>query len=113
MVPMINVVFLLLVFFLISAQLTPPEPFEIALPEATTAERAAEGRDVLYVGADGGLAYRAARGADAVALVAAEARDGPLLVRADRAVPGAEIARLLARLAAAGIARVDLVATGG
>ena len=33
-VPMINVVFLLLIFFLISAQISPPDPFETRLPVA-------------------------------------------------------------------------------
>ncbi len=30
LLPMINVVFLLLIFFLISAEMTPPEPFEVS-----------------------------------------------------------------------------------
>ncbi|HDR27780.1 biopolymer transporter ExbD [Rhodovulum sp.] len=110
-VPMINVVFLLLVFFLISAQLTPPEPFDIATPEAGS-DRPVEGQDILYVGPDGTLAYRDARGDAALALLAGEARDGALLVRADKAAPGAEIARLLARLAATGVVSVELIATG-
>ena len=33
-VPMINVVFLLLVFFVMTAQIAPPDPFDIAPPEA-------------------------------------------------------------------------------
>ncbi|TCP44143.1 biopolymer transporter ExbD [Rhodovulum marinum] len=110
-VPMINVVFLLLVFFLISAQLTPPEPFDIAAPAAGS-DRPAEGQDILYVGADGVLAYRQVRGDAALDLLAAEPREGGLLVRADKAAPGAEIARLVARLAAVGVAPVEIVATG-
>lgn len=31
-VPMINVVFLLLIFFLMTAQIAPPDPFEVAPP---------------------------------------------------------------------------------
>jgi len=109
-VPMINVVFLLLVFFLISAQLAPPEPFEITPPEAEVADPA-EGRDILFIGADGSVAYGEARGDAVFARLAAEDREETLLVRADASVAGADIARVLARLAATDVGPVTLVAT--
>ena len=36
LLPMINVVFLLLIFFLISAEMTPPEPFEVSSPRGAS-----------------------------------------------------------------------------
>ena len=110
---MINVVFLLLVFFLMTATIAPPEPFEVTPPESR-ADAPAEIDRPLFVGADGQLAWGGAEG-DAAILALAAAELGwsggpPLVIRADREVPGAEIARLLARLAEFGIANIQLVA---
>ncbi|WP_201150810.1 ExbD/TolR family protein [Rhodovulum sulfidophilum] len=61
-VPMINVVFLLLIFFLMSARLVPPAPFEAEPPRADGAEPAAG--EMLHLSASGDLAFGAARGSD-------------------------------------------------
>ncbi|MBF9033065.1 biopolymer transporter ExbD [Rhodobacterales bacterium HKCCE2091] len=105
---MINVVFLLLVFFLMSAQIVPPEPFAVAPPEAaaTAAELPA---DTLFVAADGQLAYEDARNDSVFAAIAARTADAPLAIRADADLPGADLAALLPRLAAAGVTGFDLV----
>lgn len=120
LLPMINVVFLLLVFFLISARMTPPEPFPVTPPEAEAQEEA-QGLFTLHIAADGLAGYRDGLGEGAlVALAAARgarcaavdcAADPPrLLLRADAALPGQALARLLPRLAGMGFARVDLLA---
>lgn len=121
-VPMINVVFLLLVFFLMTAQIAPPEPFAVAPPEAE-AGTPSEGDFTLHLGPDGTLGFRDVTGAEA-ALAALEADlesycaaggcgDGvpppPVILRADAAVPGAELAALLPRLGELGFAAVQLV----
>lgn len=112
-VPMINIVFLLLVFFLMTASIAPPEPFETRPPEAVTPDGAA-GPARLHVSAAGALAYGAASGPEALAAAIAEAagQEGEgavLVVQADAALPAASLARLLGRLAQGGIARVELV----
>lgn len=104
-VPMINVVFLLLIFFLMTAQIAPPEPFEITPPASDSAAQA-EGADVLYVAADGALAYGAARGA---AVFAALRGTRAVQMRADAALPAGRLAGLLAQLRAAGVTDVTLV----
>lgn len=104
-VPMINVVFLLLVFFLLTAQIAPAPPFEVVLPEAESAAPP-EAERVLHVGADGTPALGEARG-DAVWMALAGGA-GALSVRADADLPAAEMARLLTRLAAAGIDDITL-----
>ena len=43
-VPMINVVFLLLIFFLMTAQITAPTPVEVTPPSVTLADWGATGR---------------------------------------------------------------------
>jgi len=106
-VPMINVVFLLLIFFLMTAQITPPAPFEVRPPKAARGAAQEPGM-VLYVAADGALAYGAARGDAVFAALVARARDRPLILRVDAALPGADLAALLPRLAAVGQARVTL-----
>lgn len=109
-VPMINVVFLLLIFFLISAQITPPAPFEVTLPDATGGT-AAVPADTLHIDADGQLAFNASRG-EAVydALAARATPDAALLIRADAALDAAILARLLPELAARGVSAVELLA---
>ena len=110
-VPMINVVFLLLVFFLLTAQIAPPDPVEIALPlaEAPTAEKLDQ---ALYLTASGETAWQDTRGAAAVSSAMAAAGDGPVTLRADARAPAADLAALLAQLSAAGARQVALV-TGG
>jgi len=109
-VPMINVVFLLLIFFLMSATLAPPDPFDVAPPEAEGVQAGAP-TGTLYLAADGRLAYGPVRG-DAVfaPIAAATPRPESLTLRADGAVPGAEVARVLERLAIAGVTTVEIVA---
>ncbi len=131
LLPMINVVFLLLIFFLISARLAPPEPFAVAPPEARAGARAAA-ELTLYLGADGALGFRESLSAPATpaqeaaadapvlaALAAARAAycaeedcaaaPPPLALRADQGAPVARLARLMRALGASGFARVDLI----
>ncbi len=107
-VPMINVVFLLLIFFLMTAQITPPEPFEVNPPESS-AEAPADGRHILFVAADGGLALGDLRDDAVFAGLGDLGENEALMVRADKAVEAGRIAALLPRLAAQGVRRVKLV----
>jgi biopolymer transport protein ExbD len=105
-VPMINVVFLLLIFFMISSELTPAPPFDVTPPEAA-ADESAPADDTLFVDAAGQIAWRDLRGEAALAALAARGQ-APLEIRADAAVPAREVAALLAELAGLGIADVRL-----
>lgn len=107
-VPMINVVFLLLVFFLMTAELRPAPPLEVRLPEAAGAPL--EAAAPLIAAADGTLAFGELRGE--AALAAAAAAPAPLALRADRDLPGTDLARLLSALAARGQGAVALVTEG-
>ena len=109
-VPMINVVFLLLIFFLMTAQIAPPDPFDVSPPTAR-AEDPGDARDILYVAADGRLAFGAARGEAVFEALGDRAAEGPLMLRADAALDAADLARLLPRLAAVGVTDIALVAT--
>lgn len=106
---MINVVFLLLIFFLMTAQIAPPMPFDVALPRATGDEDSGQG--ALYISTDGEIAFETARG-DA-ALTQAAKSDGPLRLHADASLPAATLARVLAQLSTLGATQIELVTEGG
>lgn len=121
LLPMINVVFLLLIFFLISARLTPPEPFSVAPPEARAAEEA-RGDFNLFLSASGQIGFRDVIGEDALVAVTAAKDDycrtsdcmaepAVLTLRADAGLEAAELAQLMPRLATMGFTRIELVAT--
>jgi biopolymer transport protein ExbD len=104
-VPMINVVFLLLIFFLMTATIAPPDPFATVPPEAA-ASVAADSGNVLHVSADGAVAFGELRGE---AALAAAAEEVSVTIRADARLATTELAGILARLAGAGVADVSLV----
>lgn len=110
-VPMINVVFLLLIFFLMTAQIVPPAPFDITPPHSSAANPAAE-PETLYLSATGALAYEGALGEDALAAIAARDSTTPLALRADASLSADTLAALLPKLAAAGVRETRLI-TGG
>lgn len=108
-IPMINVVFLLLVFFLMTAQIAPPEPFEV-IPPASEAEGPALGRSILHVSATGEMVFEEAVGQTAVlSALSGFPEEEPLMLRADRGVSAETIAALLPKLAAAGVRSLKLV----
>lgn len=121
LLPMINVVFLLLIFFLMTAELAPPEPFPVAPPTAAEGEQA-DGPLTLYLNTAGEIGFRDVTGRDAAFAALAAARDErcalddcatdppQLLLRADGAAPAATLAALLPGLARLGFKHIDLVA---
>jgi biopolymer transport protein ExbD len=102
---MINVVFLLLIFFLMAAQIAPPEPFDATLPEAEP-ETPDEAPSALYIAADGAMAFGDLTGEAALdAAIAA----GPLTLRADARADASIVAEILTRLSANGAQSLTLV----
>lgn len=107
-VPMINVVFLLLIFFLMTAQIAPPEPFQVMLPSAER-EDPAEGEVTLYVSAEGLIGFLDFENDAAISEAVAIAGNEALMVRADAGVNASTVAALLRELAQAGAKDVTLV----
>lgn len=112
--PLINIVFLLLIFFLIAGKLRAPDPFEVAPPEAAAEETPDESGPQLLIGADGALALDGValeEGALLAALRAQFKQNGPQLLRvkADAAAEAVQVAALLARLRATGPAQTSLI----
>lgn len=111
-IPMINVVFLLLIFFLLTAQISPSTPFPVTPPDSSSDIRA-QAQDVLYVSATGELAWNEARGDDVWPLIAARTDDGPVQIRADASAPAAMLAAHLKQLRQATDAGAQLVVNKG
>ncbi|WP_176249503.1 MULTISPECIES: biopolymer transporter ExbD [unclassified Sulfitobacter] len=106
-VPMINVVFLLLIFFMMSATITQAPPFDLTLPE-TQAKGEVTGDQTLYLSAQGTVGYDGALDDAAWDLLGA-VDPAPLTVRADATLEARRLAQVLARLSAMGHADVELV----
>ncbi|MGH1355302.1 MAG: ExbD/TolR family protein [Thalassovita sp.] len=108
-VPMINVVFLLLIFFLMTSEIAPPEPFDVTPPAADSAtDPSAE--PILYVDAKGQLAFENLRDASAIAALAERsAKDQVIQLRADAELEAKTLARILRQLAESGLSRVELM----
>ncbi|MEO9778339.1 MAG: biopolymer transporter ExbD [Sedimentitalea sp.] len=120
-VPMINVVFLLLIFFLMSAQIAPPEPFDVEPPVMDETD-SAEGEFRLYMDAEGQLGYLDVFGEVEVLAALTAARESycaaepcpqdtppPLILRADAKLDATRLAALMPKLGAAGFRVVQLV----
>ena len=136
LLPMINVVFLLRIFFLLAARLAPPSPFALrppALAAATSNSGSNSGAEpaaapgkrlVLWLSAAGEMAYQDWRGAAALQALGAarqacvagadaapDAQDcARLTLRLDGATPAVRLSALLPQLAELGFGRVAVVA---
>ncbi len=114
--PLINVVFLLLIFIVLSGVISSPDPFELVPPDASTGEDVENvGSDtIVYVADTGELRFRdLADETDVLVLIGQLAGSGgleTLTVRADAGVPAVRIVKLIERLRATGIARIQLQA---
>lgn len=107
MAPMINVVFLLLIFFMLAARMAPPDPYETTPPEATGG--LPEGRVELFLSPEGEFAFGDARGEAALSAIGEARAAAPVLLRADGGMEAAILARALKALAEAGLDPVELV----
>ena len=110
-VPMINVAFLLLIFFLMTAQITPPLPFEVT-PPPSDSEARAEGPVVLNISTQGVLYFDGATGEAVWPRIATLPPGTALMIRADAGFSAAELTRILTRLAEGGLTSIALVTEG-
>lgn len=111
MLPLINIVFLLLIFFMIAGSLQKLGPFDVDPPASSTAESQPEDTIVLWFGknAEIGIDDRQGKIADLTALLPADYAGRPVEIRADRTTEGARVVALLKRLQELGIEKVQLM----
>jgi len=113
LLPLVNVVFLLMVFFLSAGRFGAPKP-EAATPESSRAESRAAMARVLELKADGTLASGGQVFAEAELSIRAVAWAGqPLDVKAAGKVPADRVLRLLAVLRQVGVLDVRLLTVKG
>ena len=126
-IPLIDVVFFLVIAFMMISHLTTARPFAVALPESVQ-QQGTDGEFTLFLSAAGqaGFISQNAVLTGETALLALSqaladhgagldcAEEPPALqIAADAATPAPVLAALLPRLAAMGFASVQLVTTGG
>ena len=116
MIPLINVVFLMLAFFMILGQIEPPDAVPLDPPESLSREVQGEYAATLLVAANQAL-YLDNRRLDAGQLAgeirrlletAADPQSVRVLVKADGSLPATELREVLALLRAGGLLRVSL-----
>lgn len=112
--PLTNVVFLLLIFFMLAGHLSTPEPFAITPPQSVSQTRAgSQGMDV-QISADGQLAFEG-HTLTATALQAAVRKrlannpDTRLRLHADGTTESARVVKIMRRLHAAGAHQLRLI----
>ncbi len=112
--PLINVVFLLLIFFMVVGRISASDPFEIE-PTRSESEGPAPGeRQLVHVGADGRLALDGAiLSEDALVARIADGGGRELRIKADARAEADAVVRLLDRLRAAGVERARLMTVPG
>lgn len=109
--PLINIVFLLLIFFMLAGSVQILPPFDLTPPETAHADREDVTPDLLSIAADGRMAF----GSSPVQADELLARLGgwnpaqPLQVEADAALPVKDLTKILTDLRAAGVAQVRLL----
>ncbi len=126
LLPLIDVVFFLVIAFMMVSHLKTPQPFAVTPPESVQ-RRASDATFTLFVSPDGVPGFVADRpltGEAALARLAvaraahcatADCLQNPPALRlsADAGTPGPGLAALLPVLAGMGFGQVDMVATGG
>lgn len=112
--PLTNVVFLLLIFFMLAGRITAPMPFEVDPPLSVSEANAQAGAIEVQVGADGALAVDGeplALGAlaDKVRSKLAEDGDRALRIRADGGGDATRVVSVMQALRDAGATRLRLI----
>lgn len=113
LVPLINIVFLLLIFFMLTSTLVTPDAFDVTPPQSQQGDAAPAPPTVVLVGPDGALALNNEPVAlsqlePGLAAARAESPGSPLLIKADAQATTADVMAVLRRARAAGMERVGL-----
>lgn len=108
---MINVVFLLLIFFLITSTLAPRPDQPITRPMVGPTEHdrdIASDPNYLFIPADGSLIYLGRDNDAAWASLSAQ-NPSPIIIEADQSLPAATLVTVISRLEQLGLGPVQMV----
>lgn len=110
--PLINIVFLLLIFFMLAGRLAAGDPFPIAPAASTSETLAAAVESHLLISADGRVALNGVEMVRASAIAALSAQPpAKVTLKADADADSQAIVSLLAELGATGIETIELLTT--
>lgn len=113
LVPLINIVFLLLIFFMLSTTLVTPDKFDIELPVSDKKDSLGTGPIVVLIKADGSVALNNTLLTmnQLSSFLESQIRTGlkpELMIRADASANTADVVSVLRQAKIAGIERVSL-----
>lgn len=111
MLPLINIVFLLLVFFMLAGRLAATDPLQIEAPHSSSEEPKIGHHMVVYMDADGRLAFDGSV-LDGTALrsaIAERAAFGELHLKADGEAEARQVIAVMELLRDAGVERLELL----
>ena len=112
--PLINVVFLLLIFFMLAGRLAASDPFQISPPTSDSEGPAARHEFIVLVGVDGELALdnevmQAEALKNAVAERMAANQDAKVRLKADSEAAANDVVGVMELLREAGVGRLKLL----
>jgi len=108
--PLINVIFLLLIFVLLTSVIEPDPPVPVELPYSSTSPTPDDPGRVVFLSADGRRASELdILDRDALKAWVADNEPDLVAVRADRRLPAGELFGLVAELETLGVPRIELV----
>ena len=108
--PLINIVFLLLIFFMVAGRLVAGDPFKIEPPTSVHEGLPVADAMLLLIGADGTLALNGETMSEDRAVAAiARAASTQVNIKADGAAEAVAFVRLIERLKNAGVTSVTLM----
>lgn len=113
-IALINIVFLMLIFFMVAGTLAPPLDARVSLVETDTLDGRAP-PDATVLTSDGTLSYRGAPTTTQEIIARATGQDGEVAVRivVDRNVPATILMQHAARLRTAGAQQVWIITERG
>ena len=109
--PLINVVFLLLIFFLLAGRLSATDPFQVEVPRSLGGKPIGGHDMVVYIGADGHMAFDGSvlDEGELRTTVAQRVSSGALRLKADGRVEARQVIAVMEILREAGIERLELL----
>ncbi|HSH44121.1 MAG TPA: biopolymer transporter ExbD [Arenicellales bacterium] len=112
--PLINVVFLLLIFFMLAGRIAATDPFRVEPPNSTSEGTVQVRKMILLIGADGRLALdgevmAAPALRDRIQSVVADEGNPGLLLKADGGAEATRVVGVMELLREAGLERVELL----
>lgn len=116
--PLVNIVFLLLIFFMVSGQFKKSDPFALTPPESTSTRETALQDAIIHLSRDGRLALQNAEISRSdlktrLKAYLAENPNAPVRLKVDRNHKAGEVLTLLLTLREAGLDKVFLLTKTG